>query len=730
MSQLLPPNEEFSLDSPDVHGTTPSQWFRVQAWLTDPGYAGGGTEFTDVRFVDRTGLSDGYGSTKYSASSAVITTQTHDDTTDPYGASPVNDGWPKMGGYAFRRALIEDVDASAGFTYEAAGFPVSVGPQRYAGIGCRISNGSISDSGDKDLERLTGADGYWFMRLAQDQILSPLRGSKYVLLRVNAGVITRLAETPQGLNNLNPYTLPGSFGLRITAKTLPSGNIQVRCYVKGDLEDSANPLVTLRGTEWQAILQYQDGSASKITGTGRVGFAMTCERNNFTSMYAHLCTWCEGRPLDGALTFRDEWLRPHRQNARYIAGQGTPVMIAGPRPGYSLASLWSGDLQGVWDPVGGASGSGGPAASISLVGGRAKIAAGQPTDYPGWLALITNQPVEDAVEQRRSVNVRFLSDGTTNNDEPRLIGILERERASNAHSNNFTGKGYIFFLARDDDAATWDCGVIRMNASLGLYEVIAYKGSLSLSLDTDIGLDFQLTNVDGPNQVANAVEMKCWIDAAQVAFGPGTDGSASNIQPCGAIPTFVTNGITIDGSGTIVDEASTRHINGLAEGLVVTNTGTGGGDRSMEFDDWTQGTLTVPTDPPPAPEYDQASVVIPAQSPVSPSATLTFPHTWPVTREQVSRAIVHRMESQHSVRLLEDPNQPRSWTVEAAAMTSAEREALLAFFLARDGVVEPFYWVTPDGTTETVMFADDELEDVLRNRGVTSARIRLIKDGV
>lgn len=726
MSQLLPPNEEFDLTSPDHHGSTPLQWFRIQAWTTDPGYGSSGTEFTNCIWRDQTGLSDGYGSTKGSSSSAVITTQLHDDISDPEGFTPTADWYPRLGGYVFRRSVLEDCDVRAGFTYAAGGFPINGGSQRYTAVGCRISGGTLADSGDKDLERLTLADGYWFVRLSEYGSAFALRGTKYALLRVNGGSITRLAENPTGSGNTHPYILPASFSMRMSAETV-GGNVQLRCYVRGALEDSADPSITLRSNQWQEVLSYLDSSVSKISGDGRMGFGMTMERQSASQLFAHLCTYCEGRPLGGNLAFRDEWLRPHRANSRFVSGHGSSSTHAGPKPGYSLASLWSGDLQGVWDPVGGSAGSGGPGGTIQMISGRARIAAGKPTDYPGWLGLITNQVVENAVEQRRSMNARFLSDGTTNNDEPRLIGILERERASNSHSNLFTGRGYVFFLARDDDAATWECGVIRMNAGLGQFEVIAWKGSLSLTQDTDIGLDFQLTNVDGPNQVANAVEMKCWINAAQVAFDSGPSGSASNIRPGGYVPSYTSLGITIDGSGTIVDEASNRHISGIAEGVLVTNTGNGGGDRSIEFDDWTQGTLTVPEDPPPPPVSDQASVVIPAECPVAPTETLVFPHTWPVSRDLSSRAITHKLETQHTVRMLEDPNQPEAWTVEASAMREAEREYLRAFFLARDGIVDPFYWEDPDGTTQTVTFGDEDLEDALKTRGATNVRIRLLK---
>lgn len=727
MSQVLPPDEDFADPGSNPYGSTPTSWFRVVPWTSDPGYGSGGTEFTDATFLDsQHALSDSYGSTKASSGSAVITTQTHDDISNPTGGSPVSDGWPKMGGWAFRRALLEDVDVRAGFTYKSAGFTVNVGSQRYYAIGCRISGGSISDSGDRDLERLTGADGYWFARLAQGPV-STVEGTKYVLFRVKAGVITRLAESPSGQGNLHPYLVAGSFGLRLTARTLPSGNVQLRAYVRGGLEDSSDPSVTLRGTEWMPIMQYQDAHADKIDVAGRCGFGMTAERNNITQQFAHLCTYCEGRPYEGELLFRDEWLRPHRRNAMFVAGQGTSSSVAGLVQGHSLANLWSGDLFGVWDPVGGGSGSGGPGGTIEIVSGRARFAAGDPTDYPGWLPQITNQPVADPVEQRRSVTVRFLSTGTTNDDHPRVVGIIERERASNAYSNIFTGRGYVIWLAYDDDGAAWEAGVVAMNAQLGIWNLLAYTTVAGLSLDSDIDLDVELTNIDGPSQVTNAVQIRAWIDDVQVAFGPGTDGASSSVRLAGNALTPITLGVTVDSNGTVVDERSDRLENGVAEGLLITNTGEGGGDRPIEVDDWAMGTPVEPEDPPPPPESDQATLSIATACPVPPSETLVFPHTWPVTQEVTGRSKVHRFETFHSVRILEDPGQPRAWIVEAGAMTVVERDALRAFFDSMGGILLPFYWETPEGETVSVAMEDDAIEDVLHNRGAHRARIRLVE---
>lgn len=162
-----------------------------------------------------------------------------------------------MGAVLWRQAYLTNARVSMTFKGIAVLGSASANDFRFAGICARVSGGSYTDTtGQQSIRDTTG---YWLM-LAVDPTLSFSLRYRWLVLRVNAGVITVLSST-----DASPQM-----------NTLMTAARQIRLDV---IDVAGNPVLTpyYDGVEMTA-LTVTDSSGSKITTAGRCGFGLGRDR--------------------------------------------------------------------------------------------------------------------------------------------------------------------------------------------------------------------------------------------------------------------------------------------------------------------------------------------------------------------------------------------------------------------------------------------------------------------
>lgn len=75
---------------------------------------------------------------------------------------------------------------------------------------------------------------------------------------------------------------------------------------------------------------------------------------------------------------------------------------------------------------------------------------------------------------------------------------------------------------------------------------------------------------------------------------------------------------------------------------------------------------------------------------------------------------------------LKDPMQRRDFTLQYEYASQTTKEAIAAFYEARSGGAEPFYWDSPfNGETYLVNFSDDAFQVVAKDYGFWNIEVHL-----
>jgi hypothetical protein len=628
-------------------------------WNTDPLYSAGGTGF-------------GLGTSAFGTVSQLYSGWFNQSAASP-NAAAVSTGantptlWKPT---AFWRRGFDLLDCKVSASFQAQSddpnYLRANGAKVLCGVGARIQPNTLTDGLDRNLCRTSGGDGYWAF-VENDTTIG--LGIKFVLVRVNGGTVTRLADSPIGATTFTAWSaLPLDFARTISLSVQTVGpKVVLRVYT-AELAKAPH-----------LVFEVIDSSASRITGSGMPGLLMGSEyfltlsppRQVATCVNYWECTDVAGTTIQ----FRDEW----RRLAPNFCTPHNPTLSVGAqamRTGTSLMSAWTGDMQAsdatpwLWpDDSSGLNNR----VSVPLLGG-----------HPDW--MLSQRNADSVTEQERSVVLVFDSAGAASGNE-RYGGVALR----------FTlwpgpllipAACYAAILYVRDSDSTAHIDVVRWFN--GSSTVLARKTGVAYVQDSGVTIGLQVETVP----ISGFARLKVTRNGTQVVMGSL------------AVP-----GIDINASGTIVDSSSSLVTLGAGEAIICQPDGS---SRAMFVDSWTQGAGSGP----PPDTNNQASIEVTAEYSAT-VGTLTLPLSAVASLRYVDPRIMHEMESGHRYIGRRAHYARRVWTVSADGATLAEKDALLALLALTRGVEKAIDW-TPIGRDQVpcvVAFLNDtiDVDEIAKN---------------
>jgi hypothetical protein len=678
-------------DDPFANPISPQiqDWFpylRASVWTTDPAYGSGGsglpsltpTSSPDYVFNGWFGQTASIPNASANPAAVVL-------VTAGVGGPPNTLNF-FFRAHLWRELVTSDTGTEISWQMQSDNIGLALNGVRLAvGVCARVQGGSMITTPPS----LTGSTGYYF--LLDTQSATPF-GYKLVLLSVNGGTVTRLADTPAGASSFSPFS-SGDFAtphrMRMTVAT-EAGNVRIRCYYSTEAQALANAEVEVFGTG--GIL---DSSGTKITTPGRNGFVCSCERRPSAGLAVAPCiNWWQFTTPDRVTTYvKDDWTRLNQQ-AGFVL-DATHAL----KPGNALMSAWYGDaysIPGVWP---GATGVNtpqvmfhdGPASGIErIVLDPAAIAI----DTDGF--LISQRPADDPESQSRSIVGNYSSAGS--GLQERAFGVGVR---CNAPAPSTLPHCYYVVHEIDDVALT---AVIRLHrSSFDGDTVIAEKTTgIPYALDTDTKIALSAATVSG------VTKLRVRLNAVLVVL---------------VAPAVPVTGISIAGDGTVDDASAQAVLTGAGEAIYVRkrwhNTGT---MRRIYLDTWKQEAAESytppPPPPPPPPPADLTPIAVSGEiDGASGTLVLGAGGQWEIEQIVSNPGIVHHYENDTAQSFPIDSRIRRSWTITNNAVGSSADAALLSFFDAH-GCETPFQWVTDDGDTAYVVFTTPDLPQKMRAASV------------
>lgn len=520
---------------------------------------------------------------------------------------------------------------------------------RYAGVTVRNQGGSYDDTAG--LEAISSTSGYWFM-LVND---ASAGGAKWLLLRVNSGTITVLAQV---------------------AHTLTTGQIGKTLILNLGVADSGGNVVLTptylfqgSGTSVGGAIPTNpfgapitDSSGSKLTAAGRCGFGLSRERvqsSPAVTRSAHVAAYFQVVDTDsGAAVLVDEWQRAALTGCTQVSGE-----LNG-KNGRMLASLWGADVAGT------------SSLKLKRDPGNDRVMADSVGIYGAW----SQRPATDTSAQHRKVVARW--DASSNQ---RSVGI--QLRGTNLH--DATNRACYNAEIRRTGAGDWEARIYDERLGYTTLAVATGLGALGLADATDIPLEFQIENANGID--THTGEVHLIVRANDIVVDTWTSAPA---------------GVEIQPSGLVIDRRSARILTGSMQGLeVALQTST----EKVYLSDWEQVSSLVVTPT----ESAQESIAVSTELD-GVTGTLTLPRGWSVSITKRARRARQVFASRHVGRVATDTRRRRSWTVQAHPSTQTERSDLATFYDAHRGVHVPFNWTTPDGEAVVAAFVDPRLAVTLR----------------
>lgn len=506
---------------------------------------------------------------------------------------------------------------------------------RYAAVTVRNSAGTLDNTSGS--EHIHTSDGYWFGLFSD----AAAGGARYQVLRVNAGVTTLLAQTAAFTLSRDQAIAPRSLGLIVD----DSGATVVLTPQVEFFENLAtiNGLVPVNPFGANVV----DSSGSRITASGRVGFAMSKERlqSSPTIATATLAHYFAARDLGlNAYIVWDDFERAVLEGSVLVTGE-----LHGAN-GRSLMSAWGGDhhsLQG---------------SKLLRDSGNNRVAV---TSDAEILSLYSQRPASQRTYSRRKVLVNFETGGTS-----RYVGVMVR--CTNIE-DPVAIAGYRLTL-RCVSGASFN--LVLEDPSTGL--ALATKNGISLSVATNITLELEVTNVDGVNAESGFPLLTPYIDGSTVSSWTSVSSSVEQI------------------GNTFKDRRDTRVLSGVQEGLYVV---TFSPAHDVYIDTWNE------TQPAGADlgESAHASIDLGGEQDGK-TGTLTVPLEFPEVR-RVLPVAQHVFESRRRQRIRLASRERRFYRGGMrAAKRIGEADAFRAFIESHKGSATPFDFVAPDGSTVVVAF--------------------------
>lgn len=534
---------------------------------------------------------------------------------------------------------------------------------------------------------LTPLTGYFFGSAS-----SVGNGSRFYLVKVVAGVVSTIAEAlfnPSGGTHLysdvfGDKTLPHFY--RMEFSNDGAGGIDIAC---------------IAGTASGETTIFFANDPSPITTAGRAGFMAQAEADASTLKFVTAIPYVR-IDVDGASVCIDEWVRRQREDAR-LAQAAIHTAVAG----RDLRSGWTGDALGndtLFDPW--------------LRDGSLHSLANRTAHFAAAVPLGSNalEPWREgySLSQRRStsstshhrqIRVRFGSSGTApTGDERRWAGVALRCDLVGSLAVDEPFGGYLFQVSTDD-------GGTFANPRLELWRIasdgasallIAEDEIIPILVGTDYEVALQVFNVpDAGGNPDGLVVLKAYVDGAQVAFALTDDAIAAGLED--------------GGGGTLIDNTSAAIRDSYGEGFRI---GSFTGSRFTYVDEWTELALEgdLGTN-----ESDQATIPVFSEVYNYSGETLTLPSSWIVEETTETFADEFPLETGYVRRGLRYPDERRTWIVYGGVFTDDERDDLLEFWDAHDGLDRAFSWTPPrESIAVKVHFPDDALGSALRAPGVTA----------
>lgn len=662
----LPIADSFDGGSP-VYDTSTlcGAYVRFLGWSTDPVYASNGTGYSVTwtkygkMFSGHSAVDLGLLATQVRGSSIGRCTLT---TEGQFG---FDSGSVLPTGFALRDYAAADVRVSMAFNVKTHVPTTAAGTFRL-GVGARLSGGTLTDAGTSTAH-LLGGDGYYFLVLC-----SATSGVQYQIVRVNAGTVTRLAQTPTGdgafTANTTPYAtwLAGNATKTMRLNVFTNGStVELRAYVKvGSAPDTL-------------VLTYDDSSGSRITAAGRCGFLSSNEAaSGGSTARCYPIHYFRVRTYAGAIVFNDDWFRLCLTGAASVLRTFTGLVFPTygttfGADGRDLSSGWFGDLRS----------DSGFQSKLSRSSDRLLLDSSS-TVKTGY--YLSQRYADDPRDQDRQIDFEFATGGPGVSALVRGAGIVLRGTATAAGTE--PDAGYLLEAQLDEDSLT--AAVYLSRIVDGELTTIARKVSgVTITRGTIYTLRLRVETLSVPDPLSGFAKLRAYLDGTQ-------------IQLVAASP--VASGVLVLSDGTVHDQSSDRVKSGYGEGFYVRSKA--GATAHVYVDAWAVGVGAADPDG----EETQATIAIDAED-VNADGTFPVAYDWSAEQDDSLVTVDHKLELDYHYVGAAAQATRRALRLGCAAATSAEMASLTTFWEERGREV-PFTFTWPDGTTSLARFTMDALK--------------------
>lgn len=629
--QVYPQNDTFD-DSATPYDGLHAGWLRVRPWTADAG--SGDAIVTEIGSVH-----EGYTDTGQTVPRAAVI-----GSSSPVGAPTSSFLWrPQYLTTAIARlGLIRVPIPTLGLT-----------SFRFALVGVRAAGQTIDDS-VPGAEHLKLGEGYWLVM--RNVALQP--GAKFMLLRVNAGVTTKLTET--AVVDISTLPLPTGMVLSLQATTV-GATVVLSC--KRTPDSGSTTLIDIFGAD------VVDSSGSRLTAAGRCGFGLVRPTTAGTDLSTHFEI-----ENAGVTVFRDEWRRAN-------VNVGTPVGgdLNG-RAGLSLQPYFGGSIGGYTVLARKLARDAGSNRAKNQTGSLAwdcpmSVAAPHPSIQRRW-GEATFPAAAGGITDTISIEVR----GTRLNGDSRPL-----DKAYQLQVACTGGSVFVAILA------SYVGGVRTQLATKAL------SGPVS---GTPVKIEIETFNTGGATDTEGTPNLILRIDNVIL-----TGWTLAGVS-----------GITENAAGTILDTRSAAIRQGWEHAHRYLRTG--GVAGTVLFDNWNDTSVVVDPDPPADPDPpppDLTPVTILGETAGVTGTLVLDSGEWNVDVEPSDPGIKHGYDSDHGQTFAIASRVRRRWRISNRAVNATRDAYILAFFDSHKGCEIPFYWATEDGDTAIFVFTTPDLPQRMRS---------------
>jgi hypothetical protein len=554
------------------------------------------------------------------------------------------------------------------------------------GLWARVNGGTISGAGTRD-EFHQDVNGYFFC-----QSYRTSTSHRYILMRCVAGVLTviddlEMTRTYDAGDNVQGEFAPRKLRMEVTG-TGATVNIKVIRHAQGSDE---------------TIIDFDDTNAARIVAAGRCGLSLHMPGPYAaSSSSAPSCLYVKIDDMT-VPAVPVELMTDHFGSSRLDRGgyRLTPTDNLS-NQGRSMMCGWTGDTQGQDDST--------RIHHSQLLSDVDNVGVGDvlpASNAWGWYLSARENPSPVAA-QHRSVSVTMQTDSGT----AREVGLVGRFLPTGVPFTDYSADS-------DTDKAAYVVVILYSAAGAFTAELRSYRPGVAhvvmataaaadpalatITFGVAFTLDFEIQTVDNARIV-----MRAKIGSTAIIFTPAVSG------------------VSLSGEWIFDDRTVTFKNFVGGEGLFFDTAGGAALAHYVIFDTWTDVALSNVSGLAGTPDNLWPSVEMQSET-FGLVGTLEIDHSWPVQEE--GRFLQNR-EILRSGAMTVFPRtrvNRRTWRIQADAITSTQRAALLEFYRAHQGPEQPFNWVTPSGEAVFAKFEGDELAHALLAPGTETVFFVLIE---